>query len=157
MRTNYREHGIDYYFFTDDNFARKKHWRETFEALIRLRQEGIPVTFMMQVDLARKPKDFVRLAGEAGCTQVFVGMESVNPENLKVESKGQNKVETYQDIMREWHEAGIVVHAGYIIGLPFDTAEQVPRTSDTSWTSSSRIRPPSSCSPRFQDPTITRR
>ncbi len=128
VRTNYREHGIDYYFFTDDNFARKKHWRETFEALIRLRtEERIPVTFMMQVDLARKPKDFVRLAGEAGCTQVFVGMESVNPENLKVESKGQNKVETYQDIMREWHEAGIVVHAGYIIGLPFDTAEQVPR------------------------------
>ncbi len=98
VRDNYRQHGIDFYFFTDDNFARKKYWRETFEGLIRLRkEEGIKVTFMMQVDLARKPKDFVRLAAEAGCSQVFIGMESVNPQNLKAESKGQNKVEDYQD------------------------------------------------------------
>ncbi|MDD1751311.1 MAG: radical SAM protein [Methanothrix sp.] len=126
VRDNYRQHGIDFYFFTDDNFARKKYWRETFEGLIRLRkEEGIRVTFMMQVDLARKPPDFVRLAAEAGCTQVFMGLESVNPENLKVESKGQNKVEAYQDILREWHAAGVVVHAAYIIGLPFDTQAQV--------------------------------
>ncbi len=127
LRHNYRKHGIDFYFFTDDNFARKKLWRETFEALIRLRQEGLKVTFMMQVDLARKPKDFVRLAAEAGCTQVFIGMESVNPENLKAEGKGQNKVEEYVDIIREWHEAKVVVHVGYIIGLPFDTKEQLPQ------------------------------
>ena len=127
FRHNYRTHGIDFYFFTDDNFARKKLWRETFEALIRLRQEGMKITYCMQVDLARKPKDFVRLAGEAGCSQVFIGMESVNPENLKAEGKGQNKVEEYVDIIREWHEAGVAVHVGYIIGLPFDTKEQVPR------------------------------
>ncbi|HSB81750.1 MAG TPA: radical SAM protein [Candidatus Methylomirabilis sp.] len=128
IRRNYRKHGIDFYFFTDDNFARKKSWREIFEALIRLRkEEGIKVSFMMQVDLARKPKDFVRLAAEAGCSQVFMGMESVNPQNLKVESKAQNKVEAYQEIIREWHEAGIAVHAAYIIGLPFDTKEQVPK------------------------------
>jgi len=126
VRDNYRRHGIDFYFFTDDNFARKKYWRETFEGLIRLRtEEGIKVTFMMQVDLARKPEDFVRLAAEAGCTQVFMGLESVNPENLKSESKRQNKVAEYRDILREWHAAGIVVHAAYIIGLPFDTGAQV--------------------------------
>jgi radical SAM superfamily enzyme YgiQ (UPF0313 family) len=126
LRRNYRDHGISFYFFTDDNFARKKLWRETFEAIIKLRQEGIKVSFMMQVDLARKPKDFVRLAAEAGCTQVFIGMESVNPENLKAEGKGQNHVEEYQGIIKEWHDAGVVVHTGYIVGLPFDTKEQVP-------------------------------
>ena len=126
VRRNYREHGIDFHFFTDDNFARKKLWRETFEMLIRLRREGVKVSFMMQVDLARKPKDFVRLAAEAGCTQVFIGMESVNPQNLKVEGKSQNKVDEYVDIIREWHDAGVVVHTGYIIGLPFDTKDQVP-------------------------------
>jgi len=125
LRHNYREHGIDFYFFTDDNFARKKLWRETFEAIIRLRNEGLKITFLMQVDLARKPKDFVRLAAEAGCSSVFIGMESVNPENLKAEGKGQNKVEEYVSIIREWHEAGVTVHTGYIIGLPFDTKEQL--------------------------------
>ena len=125
LRTNYRQHGVSFYFFTDDNFARKKLWRETFEEIIKLRQEGIKVAFMMQVDLARKPQDFVRLAAQAGCSQVFIGMESVNPQNLQAEGKGQNHVEEYQNIIKEWHDAGIVVHTGYIIGLPFDTQTQV--------------------------------
>src|SRR5438552_3132734 len=100
LRRNYSEHGVSFYFFTDDNFARKKLWRETFEAIIKLRQEGIKVSFMMQVDLARKPKDFVSLAAKAGCTQVFIGMESVNPENLKAEGKKQNNVEEYRDMIK---------------------------------------------------------
>ncbi|HEY6367581.1 MAG TPA: radical SAM protein [Candidatus Binatia bacterium] len=127
MRRNYLEHGVSFYFFTDDNFARKKLWRETFEAIIQLRQEGIKITFMMQVDLARKPKDFVELAAKAGCTQVFIGMESVNPENLKAEGKKQNNVDEYRAIIKEWHDAGVVVHTGYIIGLPWDSKDQVPK------------------------------
>ena len=126
-RRNYHEHGVSFYFFTDDNFARKKLWRETFLELIKLREEGIKISFMMQVDLARKPNDFVSLAAKAGCTQVFIGMESVNPENLKAEGKKQNNVDEYRDIIKEWHDAGVVVHTGYIIGLPWDTKEQVPQ------------------------------
>ena len=125
MRKNYREHGLSFYFFTDDNFARKKLWRETFEEIIKLREEELDVSFMMQVDLAKKPKDFVSLAARAGCTQVFIGMESVNPQNLEAEGKKQNKVEEYRSIIKEWHDAGVLVHTGYIIGLPWDSKEQV--------------------------------
>jgi radical SAM superfamily enzyme YgiQ (UPF0313 family) len=125
MRRNYLEYGLSFYFFTDDNFARKKLWRETFEEIIKLREEGLDVSFMMQVDLAKKPKDFVTLAAKAGCTQVFIGMESVNPQNLEAEGKKQNKVEEYRDIIKEWHDAGVLVHTGYIIGLPWDSKEQV--------------------------------
>ena len=125
MRRNYLDHGLSFYFFTDDNFARKKLWRETFEEIIKLREEGLDVSFMMQVDLAKKPKDFVPLAARAGCTQVFIGMESVNPQNLEAEGKKQNKVEEYRDIIKEWHDAGVLVHAGYIIGLPWDSKTQV--------------------------------
>ena len=125
MRKNYLEHGLSFYFFTDDNFARKKLWRETFEAIIKLREEGLDVSFMMQVDLAKKPKDFVALAARAGCTQVFIGMESVNPQNLEAEGKKQNKVDEYRTIIKEWHAAGVLVHTGYIIGLPWDSTKQV--------------------------------
>ena len=127
MRRNYLEHGLSFYFFTDDNFARKKLWRETFEEIIKLRDEGLDVSFMMQVDLAKKPKNFVTLAAKAGCTQVFIGMESVNPQNLEAEGKKQNKVEEYRNIIKEWHDAGVLVHTGYIIGLPWDSKEQVAR------------------------------
>ena len=126
MRRNYNNHGLSFYFFTDDNFARKKLWRETFEEIIKLREEEkLDVSFMMQVDLAKKPKDFVTLAARAGCTQVFIGMESVNPQNLEAEGKKQNKVDEYRTIIKEWHDAGVLVHTGYIIGLPWDTTEQV--------------------------------
>jgi radical SAM superfamily enzyme YgiQ (UPF0313 family) len=125
MRRNYLDHGLSFYFFTDDNFARKKLWRETFEEIIKLRDEGMDVSFMMQIDLAKKPKDFVSLAARAGCTQVFIGMESVNPQNLEAEGKKQNKVEEYRSIIKEWHDAGVLVHTGYIIGLPWDSKEQV--------------------------------
>ncbi len=124
MRRNL-ENGLSFYFFTDDNFARKKLWRETFEEIIKLREQGLDITFMMQVDLARKPKEFVNLAAKAGCTQVFIGMESVNPKNLAAEDKKQNKVDEYRAIIKEWHDAGVLVHTGYIIGLPWDSKEQV--------------------------------
>ena len=125
MRRNYLDHGLSFYFFTDDNFARKKLWRETFEEIIKLREEGLDVSFMMQVDLAKKAKDFVSLAARAGCTQVFIGMESVNPQNLEAEGKKQNKVKEYRGIIKEWHDAGVLVHTGYIIGLPWDSKTQV--------------------------------
>ncbi|MGH7872126.1 MAG: radical SAM protein [Candidatus Binatia bacterium] len=125
MRRNYLDHGLSFYFFTDDNFARKKLWRETFVEIIKLRDEGLDVSFMMQVDLAKKPKEFVPLAARAGCTQVFIGMESVNPQNLEAEGKKQNKVEEYRSIIKEWHDAGVLVHTGYIIGLPWDSKQQV--------------------------------
>ncbi len=124
IRRNYLDQGVHFYFFTDDNFARKKLWRQTFEAMIGLQKEGIKIHFMMQVDLARKPKDFAQLAAKAGCTHVFIGIESVNPENLKAAGKPQNQVEDYPNIVREWHDVNVAVHAGYIIGLPFDTKEQ---------------------------------
>lgn len=126
VRDNYLNHGITNYFITDDNFKRNPQWREILNVLCDLRsREGISVEFVAQVDLARSADDFEKLMAEAGCTQVFMGLESVNPENLKAEGKVQNKVEQFQEIIRRWHENNVLVHAGYIIGLPFDTKEQV--------------------------------
>lgn len=126
VRDNYLNHGITNYFITDDNFKRNPQWREILNVLCDLRnKEGISVDFVAQVDLARSANDFEKLMAEAGCTQVFMGLESVNPENLKAEGKTQNKVEQFKEIIDRWHQNNILVHAGYIIGLPFDTKEQV--------------------------------
>jgi radical SAM superfamily enzyme YgiQ (UPF0313 family) len=126
IRENYSLHGIDYYFFTDDNFSRNTNWREIFEMLIGLQSEGIEISFMMQVDTqSYKNPGFVELAASAGCTQVFIGMESINPKNLKASSKGQNRVQDYRDMIMAWHSAKIDTHAAYIIGFPYDTPESV--------------------------------
>jgi len=129
VRNNYRAHGISFYFFTDDNFARNKNWQAIFDALARLKdEEHIPLKFMMQVDvLSWKIANFVDKARRAGCTTVFIGMESVNTENLEGAGKRQNHVAEYSQLIAAYRNAGISTHVGYIIGFPRDTAESVRR------------------------------
>jgi len=129
VRRNYHEAGIVHSFFTDDNIARNPRWRELFAGLIHLREEeNIPFTFMMQSDLAARkmpPGDFFVLAARAGCNQVFFGVESVNRENLRSQGKFQNQVSEYQGLATHLHSLGIACHAGYILGLPFDTTTSI--------------------------------
>lgn len=129
IRENYRQSGICFYFFTDDNFARNKKWREIFEALIRLRkEEGIELEFIMQVDvLSYKIQDFISLARQAGCTQVFIGMESINDDNLQAADKKQNDAADYRNLIDAWHAAEIATHVGFILGFPFDTPASLSR------------------------------
>ncbi len=118
--------GIRFYFFTDDNFARNPMWNEIFDGLIALRNRGIRVQFMMQTDTqAHRIPNFVEKAAEAGCYLAFIGMESVNPENLKAVGKRQNHTQEYVQMVETWHQHKILVHVGYIIGLPFDSRESV--------------------------------
>jgi len=122
LRENYRNQKIHFYFFTDDNFARNPHWRDIFHGLRKLREEEqIPIRFMIQVDAkSHKIPDFIPLAAKAGCSQVFIGMESINPQNLKAVGKHQNNAEDYKSLISAWHDAKIITHAAYIFGFPFD-------------------------------------
>lgn len=120
--------GVNCFFFTDDNFSRNPVWEELFDGLISLRERGIAVSFMMQVDaLAHRIPNFVDKAARAGCYRVFVGVESLNPKNLEAANKRQNHVDEYAKMVETWHEVHILVYAGYIIGFPYDTPESVRR------------------------------
>jgi len=129
IRRNYQAHGITFYFFTDDNFARNKNWEAIFDALIRLRDdEHIPLKFMMQVDvLSWKIKNFVSKARRAGCHTVFIGMESVNSDNLEAAGKSQNRVHEYSQLIEAYRSEEISTHVGYIIGFLGDSADSVRR------------------------------
>lgn len=129
LRENYYKNKISFYFFTDDNFSRNKNWKLIFESLIKLRsEEKIPIEFMIQVDtLSYKIPDFVELAKKAGCTQVFIGMESLNAQNLASAGKKQNKIEEFKDLINSYRRAKINTHTGYIVGFPFDTVESIEK------------------------------
>ena len=118
--------GISAYFFTDDNFSRNPVWEEILDGLIAIRERGLDVIFMMQVDaLAHRIPRFVEKAERAGCYLAFVGMETVNPKNLEAVGKHHNDVDDYADMVRTWHRHKVQVHAGYIIGLPYDTRKSL--------------------------------
>jgi len=132
IRERYRLSGISVYFFTDDNFARNPAWEAIFDGLIVLReQEGIPLEFMMQVDaVAHKIPRFLEKAARAGCRTVFIGMESLNPENLREAGKTQNRAQDYNQLIAAWRQAGVKTHVGYIIGFPDDSEESVRQDVD---------------------------
>jgi hypothetical protein len=90
--------------------------------------DDIAIEFIMQVDvLSYKIKDFIALARQAGCTQVFIGMESINDDNLQAADKKQNDAADYRNLIDAWHAADISTHVGFIIGFPFDTYASIAR------------------------------
>jgi radical SAM superfamily enzyme YgiQ (UPF0313 family) len=87
----------------------------------------------------QRSRRFVELAAAAGCYAVFIGFETFNPANLEGTLKFQNTddgrrrrhpgdleaaaarvKEKYRRTVENWHRAGVAVHCGYMIGLPFD-------------------------------------
>ncbi|MDO8559622.1 MAG: radical SAM protein [bacterium] len=116
------------FFLVDDNFARNPEWEEISDGLGRLRQQGHHISFMVQADVAcGKVKGFIPKLAAAGCSQIFMGVESLNPKNLAAANKRQNNVDQYGQLWQLCHQHGIVVHAAYIIGFPHDTPESVAR------------------------------
>ncbi len=119
--------GVFRFFITDDNFARNKDWEPILDRLIELREgEKIDLSLIIQVDtLCHKLPNFIAKCRRAGVKKAYIGLENINPENLKAAKKKQNKITEYRKMLLEWQKAGILVYAGYITGFPFDTVESV--------------------------------
>ena len=119
---------IHNFFITDDNFARNLNWEPIFDRLIALREEGLQIQLVIQVDTQsyRIPR-FIEKAGKAGVTRAFIGLESINPDSLKTARKGQNKITDYRTLFQAWHGAGVLTYAGYILGFPGDTPATIRR------------------------------
>jgi len=95
--------------------------------LIALREnEGIEVRLLAQVDMvSHKVKGFIDKAVRAGVDQLFMGMESINKENLKSVGKSQNRVYQYREALLAWKKYPVVITTGYILGFPHDTKASV--------------------------------
>ncbi len=125
---NVAKQGIEIVFITDDNFARNKDWKLYMDRMIKMRREGIEIRYTIQVDTTcHKIPGFIDKAAEAGVAEVFIGLENINPDNLALVQKKQNKISEYRDMILQWKRHPIIVWAGYIIGFPGDTRESILR------------------------------
>ena len=95
----------------------------------------------------QRSRRFMELSREAGCYCAFVGFESVDPRNLIAATKFQNTgkrdrgftleeareqvIRKYRRVVENWHQAGIAVHCGYMIGFANDTVESVREAART--------------------------
>ncbi len=106
--------------FWDDNLTGNHAYaRALFEKLLPLKKWWWTQT---SIDMSRDP-ELLRLASRSGCLAVFIGLESFSAANLLQVKKGQNKVAEYRAAVRAFHDAGIAVQAGVIVGLDDDTPE----------------------------------
>jgi hypothetical protein len=123
----YYTDGVGRFFITDDNFARNKDWEAILDRIIELRlRENIDIRITIQVDtLCHKIPNFVEKAARAGVRQIFIGLENINPRNLAIAKKKQNKITEYRDMLLAWKKFGIVTYAGYIFGFPGDTPQSM--------------------------------
>jgi len=123
------QQGIQKFFITDDNFARNKHWEALFDRLISLREDlGFKIKLIIQVDtLCHQIPRFIEKACRAGVTRVFLGLENINPDNLMMAKKRQNRITEYRRMLQEWRAHGVTTYAGYILGFPNDTRESILR------------------------------
>ncbi|MFD6160001.1 B12-binding domain-containing radical SAM protein [Nocardia sp. NPDC060256] len=67
-------------------------------------------------------------AGRAGCMLVFLGLESVRPENLISSDKGWSRPTDYRAHIARLHDAGIGVIGSFVFGFAGDTPDVFERT-----------------------------
>jgi radical SAM superfamily enzyme YgiQ (UPF0313 family) len=106
-----------YIFFVDDNIVGDMRYaRELFTMLSHYRLRWVS---QGPISIAQNEK-LVRLMAQAGCHGMFIGFESLSPENLKLMGKKTNKVERYEAGIKRFHDHGIGVHASFVFGYDYD-------------------------------------
>lgn len=115
--------GVKTIIFTSDNLNKYAGVKELMRAMI---EEKFGLDFFCQCDTqVARQGELVQLMRQAGCFQIFVGVESFDRDTLKGAHKGQNRPETYHEIVRLCRENGITSHFSNIIGFPNQTKRQV--------------------------------
>ena len=112
-------------FFLDDNLlANRRHARSLFQVL---RGSGIVWQAAASLDVARDP-GYLEEAYAAGCRSLFVGFESLSPENMRGNNKTVNAVTDYAAACRRFHEAGIMINGSFVFGFDCDGPDVFERT-----------------------------
>lgn len=86
----------------------------------------------------------IEQAAEAGMRSVFIGFETLNPENLRRHAKGQNLARNYDQVIRRVHSLGIMVNGSFVFGLDDDDADVFDRTVEGRSAAAWRPRPSTS-------------
>ncbi|GAX62229.1 Fe-S oxidoreductase [Candidatus Scalindua japonica] len=111
----------NFFFFVDDNITvNPDYCKELFKAL-----KPYNIQWLSQVSTRiLKNPELIGLAAHAGCTGLYIGIESINRRSLKSARKDFNNVDDYEELFRQLRGAGIVPMAAIIIGFDEDPLDQ---------------------------------
>ena len=106
--------------FIDDNIITNRVYaRELFKRMIPLRKRWVGQS---SIDLADDP-ELLALAKMAGCIGLFIGIESLDEQNMGQFDKSFNKPKNYKKQLSLIHRTGILVFASMMVGGENDTVQ----------------------------------
>lgn len=118
-------------YFVDDNIIgygheAEQHAEKLFRAMIdnNLNKEWFA---QASLNIAEKPR-LLKLASEAGCRMLLIGIEAEKEEQLKESNKRLNLkkgVSSYKGAFRTIHKAGIAVLGAFIFGMDSDKPQDL--------------------------------
>lgn len=114
--------------FTNDNpFLSKKFATEFLEGIAPLKIKWFSVA---DISVAKEMK-ILRLLKKAGCVNLGIGFESLNPVVLKDISQWKNRqLAFYEDAIRIINDHGITVSGSFILGFDHDTRDSFRNVRD---------------------------
>lgn len=122
-----RERGKVSVFFIDDNFAINiKRTKSLLRDIIAAKAQ-LPWTAQISANLLRD-EELVDLIAESGGKWIFIGMESLDVENLSDVNKGFSKPAEYAAVLDRLAKRNIYAITSFILGLDNDTAGVAERT-----------------------------
>ena len=115
-------------FFIDDNLTvNRKYIREL---LPRLAPLNISWSCMSSIEIGSEP-DLLKQMADAGCFNILIGFESMNPDSLSETGKKHNRgTLVYRDAIENIHKAGIHITASFAVGFDNDRLDEFGRIAD---------------------------
>lgn len=122
-----REKGQIAVFFIDDNFA--INVKRTKSLLRDIIAAGAQVNWVAQISAnLLRDEELVDLIAASGGKWVFIGMESIDPANLKDVNKGFNKPGEYAAVLERLAKRNVYAITSFIFGMDNDTVGVAERT-----------------------------
>lgn len=113
-----KNYNCDYVMIKDDTFTIKKGRVEEF--CKRLISENVGIKWHCMLRAGSVNYDLLKLMKEAGCSDVFIGVETGNEEMLKRIKKGVTK-EQIRRTVADCKQLKIDIMASFLFGLPDET------------------------------------
>ncbi len=114
-------------FFIDDNFA--INVKRTKSLLRDIIAAGAQVHWVAQISAnLLRDEELVDLIAASGGKWIFIGMESIDPTNLKDVNKGFNKPGEYAAVLDRLAQRNVFAITSFIFGMDNDTTGVAERT-----------------------------
>jgi radical SAM superfamily enzyme YgiQ (UPF0313 family) len=116
---------LNYVLFLDDTFTINHDWVRTF---CKIYGEEFRVPFSLHARVETVTQQMLEQLADAGCRHIVYGVESGSERIRRDIMKRNAPNQRFVDVFRWTKEAGILVTANYIIGIPGETSDDIEET-----------------------------